>query len=97
MRPGDVKSNTYIDSSKEINDEDPRFKIGDIVRISKYKNIFAKFYTPNWSEEFFLIKKVKNTVPWTYVVSDINREKIAGTFYAKNCKKQIKNSLELKK
>ena len=97
MRPGDVKSNTYIDSSKEINDEDPRFKIGDIVRISKYKNIFAKFYTPNWSEEFFLIKKVKNTVPWTYVVSDINREKIAGTFYTKNCKKQIKNSLELKK
>ena len=47
LRPGDVKSNTYIDSSKEINDEDPRFKIGDIVRISKYENIFAKIYTPN--------------------------------------------------
>ena len=47
LRPGDVKSNTYIDSSKEINDEDPRFKIGDIVRISKYENIFAKVYTPN--------------------------------------------------
>ena len=97
LRPGDVKSNTYIDSSKEINDEDPRFKIGDIVRISKYENIFAKIYTPNWSEEFFVIKKVRNTVPWTYVVSDINREKVAGTLYAQNCKKQIKNSLELKK
>ena len=97
LRPGDVKSNTYIDSSKEINDEDPRFKIGDIVRISKYENIFAKVYTPNWSEEFFVIKKVRNTVPWTYVVSDINREKVAGTLYAQNCKKQIKNSLELKK
>ena len=47
LRPGDVKSNTYIDSSKEINDEDPRFKIGDIVRISKYENIFAKVCTPN--------------------------------------------------
>ena len=97
LRPGDVKSNTYIDSSKEINDEDPRFKIGDIVRISKYENIFAKVYTPNWSEEFSVIKKVRNTVPWTYVVSDINREKVAGTLYAQNCKKQIKNSLELKK
>ena len=50
MKPVDVKSNTYIDSSKEINNKDPKFKIGDIVRISKYKNIFAKGYTPNWPE-----------------------------------------------
>ena len=57
MKPADVKSNIYIDSSKEINDKDPKFKIGDIVRISKYKNIFAKGYTPNWSEEVFVIKK----------------------------------------
>ena len=53
MKPGDVKSNTYIDSSKEINNKDPKFKMGDIVRISKYKNTFAKGYTPNWSEEVF--------------------------------------------
>ena len=52
----DVKSNTYIDSGKEINNKDPEFKIGDIVRISKYKNIFAKVYTPNWSEEAFVKK-----------------------------------------
>ena len=58
MKPVDVKSNTYIDSSKEINDKDPKFKIGDIVRISKYKNIFAKGYVPNWSEEVFVIKKL---------------------------------------
>ena len=65
MKPVDVKSNTYIDSSKEINDKNWKFKMGDTVRISKYKNTFAKGYTPNWSEEVFLIKKVKNTVPWT--------------------------------
>ena len=59
-------------SSKEINDKDPKFKISDVVRISKCKNIFAKGYIPNWSEEIFLIKKFKNTVSWTYVFSDLN-------------------------
>ena len=54
----DVKSNIYIDSGKKINNKNPKFKIGDFVRISKYKNIFAKGYTPNWSEEVFVIKKV---------------------------------------
>ena len=63
MKPVDVKSNRYINSSKEINDKDPKFKVGDIVRISKYKNIFAKVYASNWSEEDFVIKKVKSTVP----------------------------------
>ena len=78
MKPVDVKSSTYINSGKEINNEDFKFKIDVIVRISKYKNIFAKVYTPNWSEEVFMIKKVKNTVPWTYVISDINGEEIVG-------------------
>ena len=63
MKPVDVKDNTYIDFKKEVNDKDPKFKVGDNVRISKYKNIFAKGHTPNWSEEVFEIKKVKNTVP----------------------------------
>ena len=62
MKPIEVKGNTYIDSIKEVNDKDSKFKVGDHVRISKYKNIFAKGYTPNWSEEIFVIKKVKNTV-----------------------------------
>ena len=57
-KPVDVKSNTYINSSKEINDKNPKFKIGDTARISKYKNVFAKGYTPNWSEEVFVIQSV---------------------------------------
>ena len=87
MKPVDVKDNTYIDFKKEVNDKDPKFKVGDYVRISKYKNIFAKGYTPNWSEEVFVIKKVKNTVPWTYVINDLNGEEIIGTFYEKELQK----------
>ena len=87
MKPVNDKDNTYIDSRKEINDNDPKFKVDDHVRISKYKNIFAKRYTPNWSEEVFVIKKVKNTVPWTYVINDLNGEKIIGTFYEKELQK----------
>ena len=71
MKPVDVKPSTYVDSGKEINHKVPIFKIGDFVRISIYKNIFSKIYVPNWSEEVFVIKKVKNTVPWTYVISDL--------------------------
>ena len=82
MKPIDVKDN--ID--KEVND-DPKFKVGDHVRISKYKNIFAKGYTPNWSEEVFVIKKIKNTVPWTYVINDLNGKEIIGTFYEKELQK----------
>ena len=63
MKPVDVKDNTYTNFKKEVNDKDPKFKVGDHVRISQYKNIFAKGYTPNCSEEVFVIKKVKNTVP----------------------------------
>ena len=76
MKPIDVKDNTYIYFGKEVNDKDPKFKVGDHVRISKYKNIFAKGYAPNWSEEIFGIKKIKNTVPWTYVINDLNGEEI---------------------
>ena len=59
MKPIDVKDNTYINADKEINNKDPKFKVGDHVIISKYKNIFAKGYMSNWSEEVFVIKKVK--------------------------------------
>ena len=62
MKPVDIKDNTYIDFEKEVIDKDPKFKVGDHVRISKNKNIFTKGYMPNWSEEVFVIKKVKNTV-----------------------------------
>ena len=76
-----------IDFNKENNKEGPKFKVGDHVRVSKYKNIFAKGYITNWSEEDFVIKKVKNTVPWTYVISDLNGEEIVGTFYEKKIQK----------
>ena len=69
------------------NDKNPKFKVRDHVRISKYKNIFAKGYTPKWSEGVFVIKKVKNTVPWTYVINDLNGEQIIGTFYEKELQK----------
>ena len=84
MKPAIVKSSTYIDFSKENYNKDPKFKIGEIVRISKYKNIFAKGYTPRWSKELFVIKNVKNTVLWTYVISDLDGAEIIGTFYKKN-------------
>ena len=90
MKPIDVKDNTYVNTAKEVNDKDSKFKVGDRVRISKYKNIFAKGYTPNRSEEVFMIKEVKNTAPWTYVISDLNGEHSM----KKNCKKQIKKNLE---
>ena len=87
MKPVDVKDNTCIDFNKEVNDEDPKFKVGDHIRISKCKNIFAKGYTPNWSEEVFVIKKVKNTVLWTCAINDLNCEEIIGTFYEKELQK----------
>ena len=83
MKPVDVKDNIYIDFNKEGNDKDAKFKIGDYVRISKYKNIFGKGYTPNPSEDIFMIKKVKNIVPWKYFAQDLNVEKSIGTFYEK--------------
>ena len=81
MKPIDVKDNTYIDFGKEVNDSDPKFKVGDPVRKLKHKNNFAKGYTPNWSEEIFVIKKIKNTVPWAYVIDDLNDEELTRTFY----------------
>ena len=88
MKPVDVKDNTCIDFKKEVNDNDPKFKVGDYVRISKYKNIFAKGYTPNCSEEVFVIKKVKNTVPLKYVINDLNGDEIIGVF----CKRQLQKT-----
>ena len=83
---------------KSVDVKDPKLKVGDIVRISKHKNIFAKGYIPNWFEKVFVIQKVKNIVPWTYVISDLKGEKTVRTFYEKELKKKkIKKSLDLKK
>ena len=97
MKPIDVRDNTYINTNKELNDKDPKFKVGDHVRISKYKNVFAKGYTPNLSEEVFVIKEVENTVPWNYVINDLNGEEITGTFYEKELQKTNQEELRIEK
>ena len=97
MKPVDVRDNTYIDFKKEVNDKDPKVKVGDHVRISKYKNIFAKGYTTNWSEEVFVISKIENTVPWTYVINDLNGEEIIGTSYEKELQKTNQQKFRIEK
>ena len=97
VKPVDIKPSTYIDSSKEINDKDPKFKISDIVRISKYKNIFAKGYVPSWSEVVFVIKKLKTLFPGHMLLVILKAKKLLTHFTKKIAKNQLKNSLEFKK
>ena len=97
LKPIDVKNNAYINTGKEVNDKDPKFKVGDHVRISKYKSIFAKGYTPNWSEEIFVIKKINNTIRWTYVINDLNGKEIIGTFYEKGLQKVDQQEFRIEK
>ena len=102
MKPIDVKDHTYIDSielnsRKKVNNKDLKFKVGDYVRISKYKNIFAKGYMSNWSEEVFISSKIKNTVPWTYIINDLNSEEIIGTFYEKELQKTNQKEFRIEK
>ena len=95
MKPIDVTSDSCTEYNEDSNQKDPKFKIGDSVRISKYKNIFAKEYNQNWSEEAFIITKIKGAVPWTHAIRDFNGEPITGTFYKnklqKNKSKRIQN------
>ena len=98
MKPvDDVKDNTYIDFGKESNDKDPKFQVGDHVRIWKCKNIFAKGYTPNWSEEIFVFSKIKNTIPLKYVINDLNGEEIIGTFYEKELQETTQKEFRIEK
>ena len=97
IKPVEVKDNTYIDFNKEVNDKESKFKVGDHVRISKNKNIFAKGYTPNWSEEVFVVSKIKNTVPWTYIINDLNGEEIIRTFYERGLQKTNQKEFRIEK
>ena len=97
MKPIDVAGDSYAEYNEDFNKKDPKFKVGDHVRISKYKNILAKGCTPNWSEEVFVVSKIKNTVSWTYFVNDLNREKIIGTFYEKELQKTNQNEYRIEK
>ena len=97
MKATDVTDDSFPEYNEESNKRNPKFKVGDHVRISKYKNIFAKGYAPNWSEEIFVIKKVKNTVPWTYVINDHNNEEIIGRFYEKELQKTNQKEFRIEK
>ena len=97
MKPIDVKDNTYINIDKKFDNKDPKFKVGDRVRISKYKNLFAKGYIPNWSEEDFVVNKIKNTVPWTHEIKDLNGKKIVGSFYEKELQKTNQEEFRIEK
>ena len=91
VKSGDVKSGNYVEYNVNSNDKDRKLEVDDHVRISKYKNIFVKGCTPNWSEEIFVIKKVKITVPWTLRILMVN--KLLEHFLKKSRKKQIKKNL----
>ena len=80
MKPTDVTDDSYAKYNEDFNRKDPKSKVSDHVRISKYKNIFAKGYTPNWSE-VFVVSKIKNTIPWKYIINDLNGEEITESFY----------------
>ena len=95
MKPVDVKS--YTDFDKTSYKEDPKFNVGDYVRILKYKNIFGKGYVPNWSEKFFEITKIKSTVLWIYVISNLKGEENAGMFYEKELQKPNKKEFKIEK
>ena len=97
MKPIDVRDDSYAEYNKDFNKKDPKFKVGDDVRISKYQNIFVKGYTLNWSEEVFVVSEIKITVPWTYVINDLIREKIIGTFYEKELQKTNQKEFRIEK
>ena len=97
MKPKDVTDDSFVEYSEETNEKDHKFKVGDNVRISKYKNIFAKGYTPNCSEKVFVVNKVQNTVPWTYLINDLNGEEIKGSFYEKKLQKTNQKEFKIEK
>ena len=102
MKPGDVKSDSFaeyngIAFNEESNEKDPKLKVGDHVRISKFKTVFAKGYKPNSTEEIFILKKIKNAAPWTYVISDLNGEEIVGSFYEKELQKTNQKEFRIEK
>ena len=97
IKPIDVKLDSYAEYNVDSDKKDLKFQVCDHVRIPKYKNIFAKGYAPNWSEEVFLTNKVKKTVPWTYVINDLNGEEVIGTFYEKELQKTNQEEFRIEK
>ena len=87
MKPFHVKPSIYVDFNKENNKESPKFKVHDHVKISEYQNLSANGHIPYCSEEVFIVTKVNNTVPWSYVISDLKGEKTVTRFYKKELQK----------
>ena len=87
MKPIDVTSDSYVEHYEDSHVIKTKFKVGGCVRISKYKNIFAKGCTQNWSEEVFVVSRIRDSVPWTYAISELNGEPISGSFYEKELQK----------
>ena len=97
MKPIDVKSDSFAEYNENSNKKNPKFKVGNHVRISKCKNIFAKGCAPNWSEEIFIVSEIKNTVPQTYVINNLNGEEITGSFYKKELLKTNQEEFRIEK
>ena len=97
IEPIDVTSDSYAEYNKYSNEKYPKWKVGDHIRISKFRNILAKGYTQNWLEKVFIVRKIKDAVPWTYIISDLNGEKIAGRFYEKELQKTSQEKLRIEK
>ena len=97
MKPKDVKDDTFVENIENINEKDPELKIAHYVTISKYKNIFSKGYTPDWSEEIFIINKIQKTVPWTYLNNYLNGKEIKGSFYEKELQKTDQKEFRIEK
>ena len=89
MKPKDVKNDKKAVYVEESSEKSARFSVGDRVRISKFKNIFAKGHMPNGSKEIFVVNKIKNTIPWTYELKDLNGEDIIGSFYDRELQKTV--------
>ena len=97
MKPIDVTGDSYVEYNEDFNKKGPKFEVNDQVRIYKYKNIFSKGYVPNWSEEVFIVNEIKNTVPWTYTINDLNGEKVIRTFYEKELQKTNQKEFRIEK
>ena len=97
MKPVDVGDDSFAEYNEKSNKKDPKFKVGNHVRVSKFKNVFAKGSKPNWSEEIFIIKKIKNTVAWTHIICDLNGEEIVRSFHEKELQKTNQKEFRIEK
>ena len=97
IKPINVTNDSYVEYNENSNMKGPKLTVNDYVRISKYKNIFAKGYVPNWPEKVFIVNEIKSTVPWTYTISYLNGEPITGTFYEKELQKTNQKTFRIKK